>query len=216
MIVPFQADVPMKRWPIANFVLIGLIIIISASMLANKYSMRNSSMILDGWSPIGMVGHMFLHSGAWHLIGNMIFLWVFGNAICAKFGNFYYLLLFLIFGIFAAITHIVLDGDRAIGASGAINGVVGAFLIFYPINSISCFYFWGLGLGTFTVNSIKMILIWFAFDIWGAIGNYDGVGYWAHIGGFIAGAGLATLALKKKWVKVEYYERSIFDVVGKK
>ena len=216
MIVPFQADVPMKRWPIANFVLIGLIILISISAIAGAERIRiDHSMVLNGWSPSGMVGHMFLHADIVHLLGNMVFLWVFGNAICAKFGNGFYVILFLVLGILAAMTHNIMDGAPAVGASGAINGVVGAFFIFYPINTITCFYFFFFRGGTFTLSSMYMILLWLAFDIWGASSGEGNVAYWAHIGGFIAGAGLAILALKLSLVKVEHYERSIFDVIGK-
>lgn len=216
MLIPFQADVPMKRWPIANFVLIGLIVLISVAAIAGAEGIRiNNPMVLNGWALTGIAGHMFLHADMVHLLGNMVFLWVFGNAICAKFGNGIYVLLFLTLGILAAMTHNIMDGSPAIGASGAINGVVGAFFIFYPINTITCFYFFVFRGGTFTLSSMYMILIWLAFDIWGASSGGGGVAYWAHIGGFIAGAVIAVLAIKLNFVKVESYERSIFDVIGK-
>ena len=75
-----------------------------------------------------------------HLKYTLIFLWVFGNAVCAKFNNWRYIPFYLCLGIIAASFHLLLDGRSAIGASGAIYGVMGAFLILYPLNSITCFY----------------------------------------------------------------------------
>ncbi len=161
----------------------------------------------------GLLGHTLLHVGLFHLIGNMIFLWVFGNAICAKVGNLWFPLVYVGLSLAAGVTHILLDGDPAIGASGAINGIVGMFLVLYPLNDISCFYFVVLYWGTFTLSSFWMILFWLVFDIWGAAAGMGGVAYWAHLGGIGAGVALALALLSLGWLKTESYERSLIDVL---
>ncbi|MEM7626591.1 MAG: rhomboid family intramembrane serine protease [Planctomycetota bacterium] len=171
------------------------------------------ALILDGWNPVGLVGHMFLHAGIVHLLGNMLFLWVFGNAVCAKVGNGVYPLLFLGLGLSAAFMHNVMDGSTAIGASGAINGVIGFYLILYPLNNISCYFIFGLHPVEFSVSSVWMILFWLAFDVWGVVTGASGVAYWAHLGGFAAGAGLAAFLVSRGVIEMTGSERSLLEVV---
>jgi membrane associated rhomboid family serine protease len=171
--------------------------------------------ILDGWNPAGMLGHMFLHAGFWHLIGNMIFLWVFGNAICGLFNNILYVPLFLILGMIAAVSHLIVGGGPMVGASGAINGVVGAFLVLYPFNNISCFI-WFIVPRTFSISSIWMILLWFGFDILGAYQGGGGIAYVAHIGGFIGGVAAAVIALKTNLIQPHSADMSLLKYFDQK
>ncbi len=203
----------MRRWPVLNFALIGatcftsgLIILRGANPLA---------LALDGWRMPGLVGHIFTHADLIHLIGNMLFLWLFGNAICAKVGDFPYLVLYVLFGLGAASLHIHMDGALAVGASGAINGVVGMFLVLYPLNDINCV--WALWLrvwGTVSLSSYWLILLWFVFDIWGAVTGGSTVAYWAHIGGFITGVAVAVALLKINVIEMTASERSLLEVLG--
>ncbi|MBN1845857.1 MAG: rhomboid family intramembrane serine protease [Sedimentisphaerales bacterium] len=173
--------------------------------------------VLEGWNPVGLVGYMWLHGGILHLAGNMIFLWVFGNAVCAKVGNLRFLLIYIVLGVLAGAAHVFFVGDdvSVVGASGAINGIVGMYLVWYPINSISCVWFFFFPFGrTFHVDSYWMILFWLAFDIWGAFSDGIGVAYFAHLGGFAAGVGLAILLLKVKWVRMDELEKSLLEVLG--
>jgi len=170
--------------------------------------------VLDGWKITGLFGHMWLHGGLFHLIGNLIFLWLFGNAVCSKIGNIFYLPAYVVLGLIAAVSHLIFIGGPMIGASGAINGIVGMYLVFFPENSISCFFFLFFHPVTFSISGYWMILLWFAFDIWGAVSGGQGVAYFAHIGGFAAGFGLAILMLKAKWVEMERDEKSILQMLG--
>jgi len=174
-----------------------------------------SSWILHGWNIQGLIGHMWLHSGPLHLLGNMLFLWLFGNAVCSKVGNKWFPLMYLGFGFAAAATHLIFEGGPAMGASGAINGVVGMFLVFFPENDTSVvftlfFIYWR----RFHISSYWLILLWFVFDIWGAMTSIDNVGYFAHIGGFAAGFVLAVFMLERKWATMEEYEKSLLELVG--
>ncbi len=217
MIIPYQVDVPMSRWPIANFAIIVVTTIVSIVALEALYDEQPwaISMILFDWSPSGLFGHMFLHAGIVHLIGNMLFLWVFGNAVCAKIGNAWFPATYFGLGLLAAAAHVLIDGAPAVGASGAINGVVGMFLVLYPLNGISCFWPGGIWWGsvTFCISSYWMILLWFLFDIWGAMGADSGVANWAHIGGFVAGVAIAVAMLQSGLIEMDDRERSLVDIV---
>jgi len=175
---------------------------------------------LKGWEIKGLLGHMWLHADIFHLIGNLIFLWLFGNAVCSKLGNICYLPVYVGLGLAAGISHLLFTGGMALGASGAINGLVGMYLVFFPENLISCLWLFWFPLmirpfaRTFTVRSFWMILLWFAFDIWGAVRGGQGVAYFAHIGGFVGGAALAVLMLKLKLVTMESYEKSLLQLIG--
>ncbi|MCH8052709.1 MAG: rhomboid family intramembrane serine protease, partial [Planctomycetes bacterium] len=175
-----------------------------------------SSLVLTGWHFAGMVGHALLHADILHLLGNMLFLWVFGNAICAKIGNLPYLLIYALLAGYAGATHLVFAGGPMIGASGAINGIVGVFLMWYPLNSISCIYWFYIRGGTFQIASYWMILFWLMFDIWGVASSGDSVAYWAHLGGFLAGLSLGAVLLLTRAVKMVDLERSLIDAIRNK
>ena len=213
MLIPIQVDVPMARLPVVNFALIAVIAVASLAAMVNPTTALVHSMILDGWNPAGIFGHVFLHGGIVHLVGNLLFLWVFGNAVCAKLGNALYAGLFFAFAVIAAMAHLLFDGDPAIGASGAINGVVGAYLVLYPLNDVRCFYLLFFQPGTFALSSVWMIMIWLAFDLYGALTGGRGVAYWAHLGGFAAGFGLASLLLSTRVVTMLRNERSFWQAV---
>lgn len=169
---------------------------------------------LRGWGIKGLLGHMWLHADIFHLIGNLIFLWLFGNAVCSKIGNIFYLPVYVVLGLAAAVVHLIFVGGPMLGASGAINGIVGMYLVLFPENSISCFVWLFFRPITFSVSGYWMILLWFAFDVWGAMKGGGGVAYFAHIGGFAAGFGLAILMLKMKWLVMERDEKSLLQMLG--
>ena len=212
MLVPLQVDVPMYRWPVANFAVIGVTVTVSLAAMGGAIPAPVlESMILYGWRPTGFLGYMLLHGGLLHLGGNMLFLWVFGNAVCAKTGNLAYLVIYAGMGVAAAAAHLLLDGAPAIGASGAVNGVMGMFLMLYPLNNITCGYFFIVFVGTFCVSSAWMILLWLAFDLWGAFAGQDSVAYWAHIGGIAAGFALAGLMVNRGWIRMSQTECTMLD-----
>ena len=143
---------------------------------------------------------MFMHGGLLHLGGNMLFLWIFGDNVEHRIGHLPYLAFYLVAGVIASFAQILVDTDSVIptlGASGAISGVLGAYLVMFPTNRVTVFLFRFLT----PVPAIVAIGMWAVLQFisgFGSIGGGQGggVAYMAHIGGFIAGvvAGLAFRA----------------------
>ena len=153
---------------------------------------------------------MFLHSGWLHIIGNMWFLWVFGNNIEDSMGHTRFVVFYLLSGVAAAATQIIVDtGSRIpmVGASGAISGVMGAYILLYPRVRVHTLITLGFFFTTVTLPAYVILGYWFLlqllFGTVGAIsGAQGGVAVWAHVGGFVAG-----LLLIKLFANSEYLER---------
>ncbi|MHC5080320.1 MAG: rhomboid family intramembrane serine protease [Planctomycetota bacterium] len=203
MLIPIKVDVIHDEKPVTNVAIVGVILLVFVGqLLAGMDARLFRSFLLDGFSLPGLFTHMFLHANLFHLIGNMIFLWVFGNAVCAWLGNKLYPAAFLLFGLLSAVAHIVLDGRLALGASGAINGIVGLYLVLYPKNYVYLFYLIYYRAGIAEVRGIWIILYWLLFDLVGAAVQLKAVAYFAHLGGFAAGVITGLILLKL--VKIEH------------
>ena len=159
---------------------------------------------------------MWLHADPIHLAGNLLFLWVFGNAINAKVGNVVYPFVYLVLGALAGIIHMLFDGRPAVGASGAINGIIGMFLVLYPRKGCSCFYLFWFRPGTFTISSFWMILLWLAFDILGAVLGTGNTAFYAHLGGFAAGFTLAFALVALRGIQMHPDEESLLCLLAGK
>ena len=137
---------------------------------------------------------MFMHGGWMHLIGNMLFLWVFGNNLEARMGRVKFLAFYLIAGLFASAAQVAIDMDSAIptiGASGAIAGVLGGYLVLFPHSRIQTVVFMIL-ISVIAIPAWMLIGIWVIIQFFSGFislgGEFSqGVAYWAHIGGFVAG-----------------------------
>ena len=171
------------------------------------------ALCLNGFFSKGLLSHMWIHGGLMHLLGNMLFLWIFGNAVCYKLGNLLYLPAFVILGLASALAYSIFNSGPMLGASGAINGVVGMFLVLFPTNDITCLWMMFPFVRKFSLSSYWMILFWLAFDIFGAINGQGMVAYWAHLGGFFGGFALAWVLLKIKYIKMTRFERSLLDII---
>jgi membrane associated rhomboid family serine protease len=141
---------------------------------------------------------MFLHGGWFHLIGNMWFLWVFGNNVEDSMGHFRYLAFYILCGLAAAATQTYMNPSSAIpmvGASGAISGVMGAYIVLYPRVRVHMLVILGFFITRIVVPAYLMLGYWFVIQLVGGglSGEEGGVAFWAHAGGFIAGALLIYL-----------------------
>ena len=144
-----------------------------------------------------LITSMFMHGSIAHLLGNMWFLWVFGDNVEDDMGPLRYTLFYLATGILASLTHVFMNatGDSSLvpclGASGAISGVMGAYIVLHPKRRVTLL----VGRMITYVTGLVAVGIWFAFQVINGLGMLggagDGVAYGAHIGGFIAGVALA-------------------------
>jgi len=147
---------------------------------------------------------MFMHGGWLHIGGNMLFLFIFGDNIEKAYGHIKYLIFYLVCGIVAGLAHVLSQPDSIIpslGASGAISGVMAAYLVLFPTNRVRVLLTLGvIWLRPIAVPAVVMIGIWALLQFVNGIGSIavtdqtSGVAYWAHIGGFIAGAVITLLA----------------------
>jgi membrane associated rhomboid family serine protease len=147
-----------------------------------------------------LITSMFLHAGFAHILGNMLFLWIFGDNVEAEFGHLQYLLFYLVCGVGAGLVHIAFNFHShlpALGASGAISGVMGAYIVLEPRNRILCLFF------IFVIRVPAVIVLggWFAMQFLSGISSLGnavngGVAVWAHIGGFLIGV-LVAMAAKR-------------------
>jgi membrane associated rhomboid family serine protease len=137
---------------------------------------------------------MFLHGGWFHLIGNMWFLWVFGNNVEDSMGHVRFLAFYLLCGVAAAATQTFMNPSSPIpmvGASGAISGVMGAYIVLYPRVRVHMLVFLGIFITRIVVPAYLMLGYWFVLQLLGgglASEEGGGVAFWAHAGGFLAGA----------------------------
>ena len=143
---------------------------------------------------------MFLHGGWFHLIGNMWFLWVFGNNIEDSMGHIRFVVFYLLCGLAAAALQVAVSPSSAIpmlGASGAIGGVMGAYVVLYPKVRVHMLVFLGFFVTTIAVPAYLMLGYWFLIQLLGGIPSLaregGGVAFWAHVGGFVAGAAAIKL-----------------------
>lgn len=148
---------------------------------------------------------MFMHGGFMHLGGNMLYLWIFGDNLEHRFGALRFLFFYIVSGLVGTLAHVALAPDSVIpmlGASGAISGILGAYVVLFPWNRVNVIFFFRM----VTLPAVLVIGLWAAmqfFSGWGTLGKTGesgGVAYAAHIGGFIAGVvvGLASRIMMKK------------------
>jgi membrane associated rhomboid family serine protease len=207
---PVASEQPSIRPAVANLAIIGLNVFVFLLELmfgepfieAWAFSPAQFTAFLHGHGSflavLTIVTSMFMHAGLSHLFGNMLFLWVFGQAVENAFGSRSYITFYMVCGVAANMAQYLADPTSTIiglGASGAVAGVMGAYLVLYPTSTISLFV-WPLSL--FTGRDIRMpawllLGLWFAVQvILGGNGSAEasaggGVAYWAHVGGFVTG-----------------------------
>ena len=160
---------------------------------------------------------MFMHGGIAHIAGNMLFLWIFGDNLENAMGHTRYLLFYLLCGVLAGLSHVFVAAYLnqstmvpSLGASGAISGVLGGYILLFPRRGVHVWVF----LGTMTLPAFIVVGLWFVFQLingMGMLGGEEagGIAYGAHIGGFIAGLLLVKLFVRKQ-VVVEQRRRSLW------
>jgi membrane associated rhomboid family serine protease len=148
---------------------------------------------------------MFMHAGWLHLLGNMLYLWIFGDNVEDRFGHAKFVIFYLVCGIAATFAQLAFSADSAVpnlGASGAVAGVLGAYLLLYPKGRVHVM----MGRGVVPAPALVVIGLWFVLQLFSGIGSVassvddgGGVAYMAHVGGFVMGF-LLTLVLRGRGV----------------
>jgi membrane associated rhomboid family serine protease len=214
--IPLRDDNPRRTFPFVTYTLVGLNVLaflweLSLGQQLDRAVFSIAFIPARFWLPgnwtadlLTIVVSMFLHGGLMHIGSNMLYLWIFGDNIEDRLGHFRYLIFYLACGFAATYAHAIFSsGSRlpAIGASGAIAGVLGAYLILFPharvMTLIPIFFF-------ITVRELPAIIIlglWFVLQLFSGVGSLGvpdaqdmgGVAYFAHIGGFVAGMVLIGL-----------------------
>ena len=206
MIIPYRVTTLTMRSPWANLALIALNVLMFILTVSGALSDELlNRLVLSDWSPLGFIGYQFLHAGIFHLAGNMILLWVFGNALSGIMHDLDFVLAYLAMGIFAGALHLLVDGAPVVGASGAISGLMGLYLAVYPKNEVSCFY-WIIRFGTFDVKGYLLVIGWFAWDLISALRHVPGIACWAHVGGTLAGFFIGLALLKMGRIHIGDYD----------
>jgi membrane associated rhomboid family serine protease len=166
---------------------------------------------------------MFLHAGWAHIIGNMWILWIFGHGVEERMGPVRFLLFYLLTGLAAGLTHCFTNGDSTVptvGASGAIAGVLGAYFFLYPrarIIAMFPIFFWPF---FFELPAVAYLLFWFLSQLFGGamggLGPSDvgGVAWWAHVGGFAAGAILHRLFILPQRERPRRFQPDEYGIEG--
>lgn len=175
---------------------------------ANVFSPYPDASLTDRVYPF--LTSMFLHGGWLHLIGNMLFLYIFGDNVEGRMGHFRYLVFYIVCGLLAALFQFVTNIHSVIpmvGASGAISGVLGAYMTFYPrsriLTLVPVFFF----IQFIHIPAAVFIFVWFIIQFLSGLGTLSapketgGVAFWAHIGGFVAGLLLARFFDRKPYLR---------------
>lgn len=175
---------------------------------ANVFSSYTDAGLADRIYPF--LTSMFLHGGWLHLIGNMLFLYIFGDNVEGRMGHFRYLVFYIVCGLIAALFQFVTNIHSVIpmvGASGAISGVLGAYMTFYPrsriLTLVPVFFF----IQFIHIPAAVFIFIWFILQFLSGLGTLNapkesgGIAFWAHIGGFVAGLLLARFFDRKPYLR---------------
>ena len=212
---PLKDDNPTQTKPIVTIGLISFCVCIflyqfsllhsENTFIINSFGMKPKELFLNqGLTNYSTIfSSMFLHGGFMHLIGNMLFLWIYGNNIEDAMGHIKFLLFYFVCGLAAALSQALVTPNSdipMIGASGAVSGVLSAYLLLYPKARVSTLIFIFFFITVIRIPAGILILIWFGTQLINANltdPNSPGVAWFAHIGGFLMGIVLLPF-LKKK------------------
>ena len=225
MFIPLRDENPTSRFPIVTVLFIALNVVVFFFQLISPEGLQfyvykmgaipyeithfKSLPLLVGQTAeqiprltpvLTLCVSMFLHGGFLHLLFNMLYLWIFGNNVEDFLGPFRFILFYLLSGVGASLTHIIFNANSQvpmIGASGAIAGVLGAYLILYPKARVMTFMFLFIFIRIVPIPAAFVLGFWFFMQLMN-VGVGGGVAWFAHIGGFLIGMGLIKLFTKKR------------------
>jgi membrane associated rhomboid family serine protease len=227
LIIPLYDDNPTVRTPVVTIALIAACVLVFLWQLdlgprgeaAVAYSLGLVPAVLFGtaqlppelvlvpaWATI--LTSMFLHGGFLHIAGNMLFLWIFGNNVEDTLGRGRFLLFYFLCGTAAALAQALSNPGSEVpmvGASGAIAGVLAAYLMLHPHANVRVLFWFIIFVRLINVPALVLIGLWFLMQVIGGLATpaspTGGVAFWAHVGGFVAGIGL-VVALRPRGTRL--------------
>ncbi len=224
---PIRDHNPSGRVPYVTYALMAANILVFLSYVALFQDARAINGFFDTWAMIPaevsrggalhtVVTSMFLHGGWMHLAGNMLFLWIYGDNVEDEMGHAPFLLFYLAAGATAGVIHILSapwSTVPTVGASGAIAGVMGGYLLMFPKARVDILIFFVVFIRIIPIPAWIVLAVWFGMQFVGGIGadpNGGGVAYWAHAGGFVAGLILTLPVWLRKggtafWRRTDYH-----------
>lgn len=202
--IPIRDHNPSTRTPYVTWALIAVNILVFLTYWQLFDSPRMLASFFNDWALIpaklakwpnsyALVTSMFLHGGLLHLAGNMLFLWIYGDNLEDTLGHFWFLAFYLAGGVAAGAVQVLADPlstTPMVGASGAIAAVMGGYLVLFPKARIDILFFIVIYFRIFTIPAWIVLGVWFGIQVVSGVGadaDADGIAYWAHAGGFVAG-----------------------------
>lgn len=216
--IPIRDENPTERFPVVTvfLILLNLIVFFYQGALGPRgqleliytwgaipYYISNEP--IDSPVQLTILTSMFLHGGLFHVGTNMLYLWIFGNNVEDFMGRGRFILFYLLCGYLAAYAHIYLYPESEtpiVGASGAISGIMGAYILLYPRARVLCLLFLGFFLTMVRVPAFVVLGFWIIIQVINgsaALGTETGVAWFAHIGGFFAGLALIALFARRRY-----------------
>lgn len=217
--IPLRDNIPHNRKPIITVLILAVNVMVFLYELSSGEGLREfvysygfvpQSLFL----PAGLFlklkplfTSIFLHGGWTHLIGNMLFLWIFADNVEDRLGHFNFLVFYIGCGVIASLVHLIMNTHSnipTVGASGAIAGVLGAYMVMFPNARILTVIPFFIFLHIAEVPAFIFLGIWFIYQFFLGIGSIGssiggGIAFWAHIGGFIAGIALLRLFRRRRY-----------------
>jgi len=215
-LIPLRDSVRPKTVPVVNYALILINIYVfyielnltpkELEAFINNFGLIPQSIISLRWDNLlnanyqlflPLISSLFIHGSLLHLVGNMLYLWIFGDNVEDRFGHFKYLLFYLIVGLVGNLTHIYFNSTSTIptiGASGAVAGVLGAYFLAFPKAKILALVPIFLFVTITQVRAVIFLILWFFLQLLNGLASFglsketQMVAWWTHIGGFVAGA----------------------------
>jgi membrane associated rhomboid family serine protease len=219
--IPLRDVIPSRTRPGVTITLIVLNVLVfllqsSLSDGAQEEFVYTFGLVPAYFSFVTVFTSMFVHGGIAHIAGNLLFLWIFGDNVEDRLGHLRFLLFYLLCGFLAALSQLLLDPGSTVpmvGASGAIAGVMGAYLVLYPHSRVLMLFPFPVFL--FELPAVAFLGIWFFVQFLNGIGQLPvfqqdqisgGVAFWAHVAGFAAGVVLVVFMRHPERQKVEWWD----------
>jgi len=225
--LPLYDENPTYETPFVTYALIAVNAVVFLMMVFIEYGLGKyelvsfyydwallPALVWNGERIFTLFTSMFMHGGFLHFGGNMLYLYIFGNNVEDSMGHFKYLVFYLICGLAASFAQIMVDTGSVVpmlGASGAIAGVLGAYLLSFPKANVYTLVFYLVA----KIPAVVVLGFWFVLQLFsglGSIGVEGGVAYFAHIGGFVCGAILVHIFRKRNY-KAQVYKKDDWDRV---